>query len=112
MLQHDRIKIDELPQAFRQAIRDAANHRTGEAVADEDDVIDLLGHYDRADIVDAGRQPRVGPQQVRALTQPRHRRREHLVAVRPQVRSHLPPTPAAMPCTMDKHKTHRISRLT
>src|SRR5262249_9619791 len=78
-------------------------------MADEHDVVEALPLDDVDDISDVGGKVHLAVDEVRALAQPRHRRREHLVPALLQTVGHAPP--AAVPSAVHEHEGLRRAGL-
>jgi len=94
---------------FGHVIGGASNHHAARAVADEDDVAQVLVFDDVGDVADMYFKSDFRPRQVRALAEPGQRRSEHLVPLRTQQRRELFPAPAAEPSRMDQYIGHLVA---
>jgi hypothetical protein len=96
------IDVDERRHPGRNAASNAGDDRGPRACAHQYYVVQVFLRHDFDHIRDVGHQPDVGMGEVGGLSEPGERRGVDLVSVRPELRSHLAPTPAAKQagCTM------------
>jgi hypothetical protein len=93
-------------QAFGHPLGHAECHQRAEAVPDQHHAGQLLTLQHRDDVLHDGGRPDLGTQQVRALTETRERRGEHVVAGRTQQRRHPRPAPAAVAGPVNQNEGH------
>ena len=83
---------------------DARDDDAAIGVADQHDVLEPLPFDHVDDVGHVGGEIDLGIEQVRALAQPGHGRREHLVAALLQEIGDAPPAPAAVPGAVHQHE--------
>jgi hypothetical protein len=97
---HHRVDVHQLRHAHAargQRVGRAGDHHAAVAVADEHDVVQLLGRDQAEHVVDVVLQRDVGPPQVRAIAVPGQRHRMHLVTGGAQGAEDAAPDPGSAP---------------
>ncbi len=108
-LRHDGIKIDKRANARRQPAGDTRNDHAAIGMADENDILEILPFDVVDDIKHMGVGNDVGRREMAALAKAGQRRRRHIMTTATKRQLKRAPAPAAMPCTMHKHKSRHVA---
>src|SRR5262249_49125419 len=111
VLWHEGVEEHDRADSFAHLFGHARNDEAAIGMADEHDAVEAFPLDDVDDISDVGRKVHLAVDEVRALAQTRHRRREHLVPALLQKIGHAPPAPAAVPGAVHEHEGLRRVRL-
>ena len=109
LLRHDGIKIDKRANARRQPAGDTRNDHAAIGMADENDILEILPSDMVDNIKHMGVGNDVGRRKMAALTKTGQRRRRYIMTAATKRPLKRASAPAAMPCTMHKHKSRHVA---
>jgi hypothetical protein len=100
MVQDTSIQVNIVRYALSECVRDARDHKASIAVANEDEVTQLLSFNNGEDIFHMGLQRNVLGEEMRAIPHSGEAWRENPVPASPENIGYTTPAPAPMPRTM------------